>query len=152
MSERTQVENACWQLIFLSWLIAAASSLGSLFFSEVMGLIPCELCWYQRIFMFPLAVILLVGLHPLDIKVVRYALPLAVIGWLFTVYHTLLFYGFIPENLQPCSQGISCADDNMVLFGFAPIPILSLVAFSIMIILLFKTRMLAKSDMPSTGI
>jgi disulfide bond formation protein DsbB len=133
-----------WRLIFVCWMVAALSTFGSLFFSEVMELIPCVLCWYQRIFMFPLAVILFVGLHPLDTRVVRYALPLAVIGLLFTVYHCLLFYGLIPEGLQPCRQGISCADDSMVLMGFLPIPLLSLAAFAIIVVLLVKARVLAR--------
>jgi len=140
MVHQKQVNGTSWMLLFAAWLVAAVSTLGSLFFSEVMELIPCVLCWYQRIFMFPLAIILLVGLFPLDKKVVKYALPIAIIGLLFTVYHCLLFFGFIPENLQPCSQGISCADDNMELFGFLPIPLLSLTSFLIIIVLLLKTR------------
>ncbi len=123
------------------------ATLGSLFFSEIMGLIPCELCWYQRIFIYPLAIILLIGLHPLDTGVVRYALPLAIIGLLFTVYHTLLFYGLIPENLQPCREGVSCTDDSMVLMGFLPIPLLSLAAFMVIIPLLLKVRRLAKTGL-----
>ena len=138
--DKQQEYNKDWLLIFSAWLIAAVSTLGSLFFSEVMELIPCELCWYQRIFLFPLAIILLTGLFPLDKKVVNYALPLAIIGLLFTVYHSLLFFGVIPENLQPCSQGVSCTDDNMELFGFLPIPLLALIAFLMIIILLLKTR------------
>jgi disulfide bond formation protein DsbB len=138
--DKQQENNNDWLLIFSAWLIAAVSTLGSLFFSEVMELIPCELCWYQRIFLFPLAIILLIGLFPLDKKVVNYALPLAIIGLLFTVYHSLLFFGVIPENLQPCSQGVSCTDDNMELFGFLPIPLLALIAFLMIIILLLKTR------------
>ena len=144
MNDNTQADIASWKLIFASWLVAMASTLGSLFFSEVMELVPCVLCWYQRIFMFPLAVILLVGLHPLDIKVVRYALPIAIIGLLFTVYHCLLFMGLIPENLQPCSQGVSCSDADMVLLGFLPIPLLSLASFLIIIVLLLKARALTK--------
>ena len=138
--DKQQVSNNDWLLIFSAWLIAAVSTLGSLFFSEVMELIPCVLCWYQRIFLFPLDIILLIGLFPLDKKVVNYALPLAIIGLLFTVYHCLLFFGVIPENLQPCSQGVSCTDDNMELFGFLPIPLLALIAFLMIIILLLKTR------------
>ncbi len=144
MVNQTVVELASWQYVFSAWLVAAVATVGSLFFSEVMELAPCLLCWYQRIFMFPLAVILLAGLHPLDIRVVRYALPLAVIGLLFTVYHSLLFYGFIPENLRPCSQGVSCSDASMELFGFLPIPLLSLASFMIIIILLLKARSLAR--------
>ena len=138
--DKQQEINNDWLLIFSAWLIAAVSTLGSLFFSEVMDLIPCVLCWYQRIFLFPLAIILLIGLFPLDKKVVNYALPLAIIGLLFTVYHCLLFFGVIPENLQPCSQGVSCTDDNMELFGFLPIPLLALIAFLMISILLFKAR------------
>ena len=143
MNHQSQTDNSGWMLVFSCWLIAAASTLGSLFFSEVMGLVPCVLCWYQRIFLFPLAVILLVGLFPLDRNVVKYALPVAVIGLLFTVYHSLLFFGFIPENLQPCSQGVSCSDASMELFGFLPIPLLSLASFLAMIVLLLiaRTRM-----------
>jgi len=137
--DKQQEINNDWLLIFSAWLIAAVSTLGSLFFSEVMELIPCVLCWYQRIFLFPLAIILLIGLFPLDKKVVNYALPLAIIGLLFTVYHSLLFFGVIPENLQPCSQGVSCTDDNMELFGFLPIPLLALIAFLMIIILLLKS-------------
>jgi disulfide bond formation protein DsbB len=132
--------NTNWLLIFSAWLVATAATLGSLFFSEVMDLVPCELCWYQRIFMFPLAIILLVGLFPLDKKAVNYALPIAGIGLLFTIYHCLLFFGFIPENLAPCSQGVSCKDSGMELFGFLPIPLLSLAAFTVIILLLLKTR------------
>ncbi|MCF6257374.1 MAG: disulfide bond formation protein B [Gammaproteobacteria bacterium] len=145
-ADRTTTNTAGWWLIFIAWLVAMLSTLGSLFFSEIMGLIPCELCWYQRIFMFPLAVILLLGLHPLDSRVIRYALPIAAIGLLFTIYHSLLFYGLIPENLQPCRQGISCADDGMVLFDILPIPLLSLAAFVAIIILLLKAHRLLNQN------
>ncbi len=140
MTDKSGMKQAGWPYLSSAWLIAMVSTVASLFFSEVMDLVPCILCWFQRIFMFPLAIILLLGLHPLDLKVVRYALPLAVIGLLFTLYHCLLFYGFIPENMQPCSQGVSCADASMELFGFLPIPLLSLLSFIIIIALLLKTR------------
>lgn len=140
MNHETSAIKTQWLLIFSAWLVAAVSTLGSLFFSEIMELVPCVLCWYQRIFMFPLAIILLVGLFPLDKNVGNYALPLAVLGLLFTIYHCLLYWGFIPENLQPCSQGVSCADDSMVLFDVLPIPLLSLASFILIIILLFKAR------------
>lgn len=140
MSPSTQRDNPSWMLIFIAWLVAAMSTLSSLFFSEVMELIPCVLCWYQRIFMFPLAIILLIALFPLDTRVVRYALPITIIGMLFAFYHLLLFYGMIPEDLQPCDKSISCADSSMELFGFLPIPLLALIAFLTIFILLFKSR------------
>ena len=144
MNHQSVVAVAAWRMIFASWLIALIASAGSLFFSEVMELTPCVLCWYQRIFMFPLALILLLGLHPLDLKVIRYALPLAILGLLFTLYHSLLFYGVIPENLKPCSQGVPCSGAGMELFGFLPIPLLSLAAFLIITLLLLKVRSISK--------
>jgi len=142
---QTTENNTAWTFVFMAWLIAAVSTMTSLFFSEIMHLEPCILCWYQRICIFPLVIILWVGLYPLSKEVIRYALPSAVIGLLFTLYHIALFYGFIPEGLKPCSQGIPCDDDSMVLFGFLPIPLLSLAAFSAIIALL----LIAKSRLTS---
>ncbi|MDQ7005211.1 MAG: disulfide bond formation protein B [Ghiorsea sp.] len=136
----TQKIDTAWLLIFMAWLIAMASTLTSLFFSEIMLLEPCVLCWYQRICIFPLAIILMVGLFPLDKNIIKYALPFALIGLVFTLYHIALFYGFIPEGLKPCTQGIPCDDDSMVLFGFLPIPLLSLAAFAGISILLLMAK------------
>jgi len=129
-----------WILIFSCWLIAATGTLGSLFLSEVMGLTPCVLCWYQRIFMYPLVVLLLVGLFQVDRSVYRYALPLAIIGWCFAVYHYLVYSGYMPENLQPCSKEASCAEINLELLGFITIPMMSILAYTAIIILLFISR------------
>jgi disulfide bond formation protein DsbB len=125
-----------WTLIFLAWLVAAVSVLGALFLGEVMHLPTCVLCWYQRIFMFPLALILALGLFPVDARVVRYALPLAVIGWLVALFHQLLVLGIIPEQIKPCRQGIPCSEKVIEWFGFLTIPLLSLAAFSTIIALL----------------
>ncbi len=130
-----------WLLIFGAWLIASASMLGALFFGEVMKLPPCVLCWYQRICMFPLVLILPIGLFPLDRKVLRYALPLAVIGWLIAVFHMLLVAGVIPESIQPCTQGVPCSETVIEWFGFVTIPLLSVVAFSIIIALLVMAQL-----------
>ena len=118
-----------WLLLLAAWLLVTTSTLGSLFFSVVMELPPCSLCWYQRMFMFPLVLVLFMGLFPFDPKVVRYALPLSTVGTAVALYHMLLQAGVIPENLAPCSQGVSCADVDLLVFGFASIPILSLFAF-----------------------
>ena len=67
-------------LVFSAWLVAALATGGALFLSEIMNIAPCVLCWYQRIFMFPLVLVLAMGLFPLDTRVVRYALPLAIGG------------------------------------------------------------------------
>ena len=119
-----------WTLVFIAWLIASASTLGALFFGEVMRLPPCSLCWYQRIFMFPLALILPFGLFPYDRKVVRAALPLAGLGALVATFHGLLAAGVIPERLEPCKQGVPCSETVIEWFGFVTIPLLSFVAFA----------------------
>lgn len=125
-----------WNILFLCWLLISISTMGSLFFSYVMEFSPCVLCWYQRIFLFPLVIILAVGLFPFDKNVVKYALPLAIAGWLTAFYHNLLYAGIIPESIQPCSQGVSCTEEYIKLFGFLSIPMLSLLSFSTIIALL----------------
>ena len=129
-------DTAAWTLIFLAWLVAAVSTLGALFLGEVMNLPTCVLCWYQRIFMFPLALILPIGLVPFDRNVVRYALPLALIGGGIAIFHQLLAAGIIPENMKPCTQGMPCSQTVIQWFGFVTIPLLSLIAFSTIIALL----------------
>lgn len=140
MTDTDQTPNLSWNIIFICWLIASVSTLGSLFFSEIMAFPPCALCWYQRIFMFPLVFILMRGLFPFDTSVIKYALPLALVGWGFAFYHHLVYSGYIPETLQPCSQGVSCSETYLDVFGFLTIPMLSLIAFSILVALLFISK------------
>jgi len=81
----TTTLNQTWLFLIIAWFIALASTLASLFFSEVMDLTPCVLCWYQRIFIFGLAIILLVGILTHDPYVIRYAMPFSLIGLLFAL-------------------------------------------------------------------
>lgn len=129
-----------WSILFVCWLLVTGATLGSLFFSEIMELPPCSLCWVQRVFMFPLAIILLVGLFPPDGSVVRYALPLALCGLATAVFHVLLQLEVIPESASPCQQGVSCADVSLALFGFLSIPVLSLAVFSAVAGLLYYSK------------
>lgn len=135
-SAADQSSPANWTILFLCWLLAGVSTAGSVFFSHVMEFAPCVLCWYQRICLFPLVIILAAGLFPFDKSVVKYALPLAAAGWLTALYHNLLYSGIIPESLQPCAQGVSCTEEYINLFGFLTIPMLSLLSFSAIIALL----------------
>ncbi len=129
-----------WLPLFFAWLLAAVATLGALFFGEVMGLPTCSLCWYQRIFMFPLAVMLPFALFPLDRSVIRYALALAVPGLIIAVYHQLLVMGVIPEAAAPCRQGIPCSQTVATWFGFVTLPILSIAAFASVVALLVVAR------------
>lgn len=142
-AERNAASAAGWSPLFGAWLVAASSVLGALFLGEVMDLPPCVLCWWQRIAMFPLVLILPAGMFPLDRNVFRYALPLALAGWLAALFHVLLVAGVIPERIQPCSRGVSCKEIQIEWFGFLTIPMLSLIAFSLIVglLLLAKHRM-----------
>lgn len=119
------------QLNFFCWIVAAVSTMGSLFFSEVMEFPPCVLCWYQRIAMYPLVAIFLVGSFRGAQESYSFALPLVVIGWLTAVYHNLLHYEIVPETASPCREGVSCATVYIEWLGFITIPMLSLFAFTI---------------------
>ncbi len=137
MSQPDKAIDIHWTLRFLCWLLVAVSATISLFFSSVLEYQPCVLCWYQRICLFPLIFIFAAGLFPaFDKSVVKYALPLTILGGLTALYHTLLYAGVIPENIQPCSRGVSCTEKYFELFGFISIPMLSFFAFSILTILL----------------
>jgi disulfide bond formation protein DsbB len=143
--KETTSRDLGWGFLFAAWLMATVSALGSLFFSEVMELPPCSLCWYQRVFMFPLPVVLFVGLMPtgdrgFDAGAARYALPLAAIGWLIALYHLGLQAGVIPDSAAPCTQGVSCADVTLQVFGFFSIPALSLLSFTTILGLLLALR------------
>ena len=124
-----------WSVTFVAWILAMVATAGSLFFSEVMLLPPCVLCWYQRIAMYPLVVIFLVGLFTKDGSAVRYAAPLTLIGWVIAVYHNLLYYKLIPEHMSPCAQGISCTTKQIEWLGFITIPSLALASFTLMLAL-----------------
>lgn len=127
---RPATADAAWVLVFAAWLVATLSTLGALFLSEVMEVAPCVLCWYQRVFMFPLVFVLASGLFPPDRGVLHYATPLVVVGWLVALFHLLLTRGYIAETMTPCTQGIPCSRIDVEWFGFLTIPMLSLLSFS----------------------
>ncbi len=141
MSQSGQSVKTNWTLLFLCWLLVSVSITISVFFSSVLEYEPCVLCWYQRICLFPLILILAAGLLPaFDKSVIKFALPLAIVGGLTAFYHTLLYGGIIPESIQPCSKGVSCTEKYIELFGFVSIPMLSFFAFSIIVAILFVLK------------
>ena len=116
-------------LLQLALIQATLATIGSLVFSEILKFPPCILCWYQRIFMYPLVIILAVGIWKKDKNVHLYALPLSIAGLIISIYHNLLYYNIIPENSVPCTLGISCTTKFVEWFGFITIPFLSMTAF-----------------------
>jgi len=130
-----------WYLVFACWIIASLSLLGSLFFSEIMEFPPCVMCWYQRIAMYPLSLIFLVSLFSFDRSVIKYSSPLVGIGWALAFWHNLLQWGVIPKNAAPCQEGLPCATRYLD-WGIITIPFLSLLAFSLIAVLLIKLYLL----------
>ncbi len=116
-------------ILYTALAQAIVAMLGSLYFSEVMKLPPCILCWYQRIVMYPLVVVLAVGIIRRNKDIALYVLPLSLVGLGISIYHNLLYWKIIPENLAPCVAGISCTTKFFEWFGFITIPFLALVAF-----------------------
>jgi disulfide bond formation protein DsbB len=117
------------QGIFLSWIVAFSATLGSLFFSEIMGFTPCLLCWYQRILMYPLAIILLIATIKNDRHISIYVFPLALVGLAISGYHYVLQKTPMTE-LGACGV-IPCTTQYINWFGFVTIPFLAFVAFTI---------------------
>ena len=127
--------------IWLAWIVALAATLGSLFFSEIADFIPCRLCWFQRIAMYPLAVILLIGALRRDVRgIALYALPFPIVGGLVAAYH--IYIENHPEaETAACTVGAPCATKWINEFGYVTIPTLAITAFAaILALLIFALR------------
>lgn len=131
-------QSKLWmQLIFLVSLIA---TLGSLYFSEIRNYVPCEMCWYQRILMYPIVLIMLIGLIKEDSNVRIYARTFSGIGMLVSLYHYgLQKISFISDAAPACS-GVSCTAQYINWFGFITIPFLALTAFVLIFIMSFLIK------------
>ncbi len=123
------------------WVVALVATLGSLYFSQILHWSPCVLCWYQRIFMYPIVLIGMMGYLRRDWSWYWYVLPLAVVGWVFAFYHNLLRWGILPETCS--ATGSSCLQGTPW-FGFITIPLLSLTAFTIILICIWRIWWLEK--------
>lgn len=127
-------------ILYIAWVQSLITILGSLYFSEIAKFPPCVLCWYQRVFMYPLFFILTVGILRKDKGAYLYVLPLSIIGMLIAFFHNLLYYKIIPENNLPCIQGISCTTKFIEWFGFITIPLLSFSSFVIITVCMLIFR------------
>ncbi len=116
-------------------LQAGIAMAGSLFFSEVMNLPPCVLCWYQRIAMYPIVILVAIGIIRNDRKTYISVLALALPGLLISIYHNLLYWKILPESIAPCMLGVSCTTKFFEWFGFITIPFMALFAFVMITVL-----------------
>ncbi len=119
------------------FLVAGTATAGSLYFSEVKGYVPCELCWFQRIFMYPLTVLFLVALVTRTRVPARYVVPLATIGLLFSAYHYQL--QLFPEQETICTGVVPCIVKYVEEFGFVTIPFMAGCGFASLLLLQLAT-------------
>ena len=124
-----------------AWCIAAVATAGSLYFSEIVGFVPCSLCWYQRIAMYPLVLILGMGALRGEAVVWRYALPLSGVGLAIAMYHVIIQWQ-PAADVGACTTGVPCTGRYVAVFGFVSIPSMSLAAFILIAALLGLVRTL----------
>lgn len=126
--------------LYLAWVVSLVALGGSLYFSEIAGFIPCKLCWFQRIFMYPLAILLGIASYRDDRSIIPYALPLSVIGGSVSIFHYLQQKVPWFSRLHLCSDGIPCSGQYINWLGFITIPFLALTAFALITVLLWLGR------------
>lgn len=132
-------------VIAWAWSIAFIATAGSLYFSEMVGFVPCPFCWYQRFAMYPLVLVLGVGLARAHAGIWRFALPLPVAGLAIAAYHVAL--QFQPTlDLVPCEGGVPCSGRYVAVFGFISIPAMAGAAFLMIGALLLLLRQLERAD------
>jgi disulfide bond formation protein DsbB len=130
---------------YLAFGAALAAMLGSLYYSEIVGFVPCTLCWYQRILMYPLTVIILVGILREDTSVPAYVLPLSILGIGMSSYHYLLQLGVIHHSAV-CSVGVPCGLRYVNYLGFVTIPLMALTAFVVITCAMLMFRWAHSAD------
>lgn len=124
---------------YLAFAVALTAMLGSLYYSEIAGFVPCTLCWYQRILMYPVSLIILVGILKQDEYLPAYVLPFSVIGMGVSSYHYLIQRGLFAHPAT-CSIGIPCNLSYVNYFGFITIPFLALTAFTLIAVIMTVTK------------
>src|SRR3954447_5731797 len=125
--------------LVLAFWVAVVATAGSLYFSEVAHFLPCRLCWYQRIAMYPLVPILGIAAWRRDVGVRPYALALAGIGGLISTYHVLL-ERFPSLETSACDKANPCTLIWVKRFGYLTIPAMALSAFALIVVLLVVAR------------
>ncbi len=114
--------------LWAAFALASIATAGSLYFSESADFIPCTLCWYQRIAMYPLVILFGIAAVRRDRRIALYGLVLSAAGALIAVYHLQLTW--FPEQASFCKQGALCEVEWFKIWGFSTIPYLALVAFA----------------------
>ncbi|MDO7905233.1 disulfide oxidoreductase [Paenibacillus sp. JX-17] len=126
--------------LFAAWAVSMVATMGSLYFSEIKGYTPCDLCWFQRIFMYPLTIMLGIACFRRDAGIARYVLPLAAVGGAISLYHILYqhFHQYWDNSLSAACGPTPCTVNYVSWFGFITIPVMALTAFILIILCLWR--------------
>jgi disulfide bond formation protein DsbB len=129
----------------IGFLLSFLGTVLSLYYSEVLHYIPCDLCWYQRVFLYPQVVMFLFAWYKKDYSVLRFSMLLSVVGAVIALYHHMLQIGY--DLMKPCSSApfaVDCSKPSFVEFGFVTFPLMSLVLFCFLISTVVIATVLAK--------
>ena len=137
--------------LWLASAVAIAAMFGSLYLSEIVHLIPCKFCWYQRIAMYPLAVILLIAAWRKDNGIRIYAAVLAVIGLGIAIWHRLLQEFPTLDSGACAAVGPPCSGAYILEFGFVTIPYMALSSFLLILALLWANRVNSQKAVPTSS-
>jgi disulfide bond formation protein DsbB len=145
-------ENGTWYQVtsYLAFGTALVAMLGSLYYSEIVGYVPCTLCWYQRILMYPLVAITFVSILRADRGLPAYVLPFSISGIGLSTYHYLIQLGVI-EHSGVCSVGVPCSGRYVNYAGFVTIPLMALAAFTIITALMVSAAVWSRAGSAPAG-
>lgn len=130
--------------LLAAWSVALVATLGSLYFSEVLKFIPCELCWYQRIFMYPQVFLLGMAFVRKQFIIARYTLMLSIIGGTISLYHYFIQKVPFFRNTAPSCSIVPCTGDYLNWLGFITIPLLALIAFIFISVISYRVIQMEK--------
>ena len=122
-------------VITLLFVVSLGALIGSLSYSEIVGFVPCDLCWIQRIFMYPQAILAFFALLKKDKNIVAYLLPLSILGAIVSLYHSLVHWRLISGSLLACTSSLTapCAKVYVMEYGYITIPFMAFSTFAYLI-------------------
>jgi len=123
--------------LLFAWIVAMTATLGSLFYSEIMGYVPCKLCWFQRIIVYPQSIILGIAYFKKDVGVRKYIIPLSILGAIISTYQ----YVIQRLSVQAFCTAESCSNTFVFSYGYITIPVMALTALVMIIMLMANTNL-----------
>lgn len=125
--------------LLIGFLLSLGASVVTLYYSDVLGMEPCWLCWFQRIFLYPQVILFAIAAWKRDYMIAVYSIALSVIGLLIALYHHVL--QMAPAGSLPCpAVGVSCAQRTLFEFGYVTFPLMAVTVFASLIIVMLIVR------------